>query len=65
MNMLDLKEVEAICPYCGQSIDILVDTSSGAQEYYEDCPVCCAPILFSLSVSETGEIHLDTKREDE
>ncbi|MGJ0493210.1 CPXCG motif-containing cysteine-rich protein [Methylobacter sp.] len=63
--MHGLKEVDVICPYCGQSIDIIVDTTFGAQEYYEDCPVCCAPILFLLSVDETGEIYLDIKRDDE
>ncbi|WP_027158673.1 CPXCG motif-containing cysteine-rich protein [Methylobacter luteus] len=63
--MHGLKEVDVICPYCGQSIDIIVDTTLDAQEYYEDCPVCCAPILFLLSVDETGEIYLDLKRDDE
>ncbi len=63
--MNDLKEVDVICPYCGETIDMLVDASSGAQEYYEDCPVCCAPILFLMSVDENGEICLDIKRDDE
>jgi hypothetical protein len=63
--MNDLKEVHVICPYCGEAIDIFVDTSSGTQEYYEDCPVCCAPILFLLSVDENGETLLDIKRDDE
>jgi cysteine-rich CPXCG protein len=61
----DLKEVDVVCPYCGELIDILVDTSSGPQEYYEDCSVCCAPILFILAVDEAGEIYLTIKRDNE
>lgn len=32
------------CPYCGEPIDILLDTSEPNQEYIEDCSVCCRPI---------------------
>jgi hypothetical protein len=54
-----------VCPYCGESINVLGDTSSGAQEYYEDCSVCCSPILFSMSIDDAGEIYLQVKRDDE
>ena len=32
------------CPYCWQRISMLLDTSIAAQEYIEDCEVCCRPI---------------------
>jgi hypothetical protein len=36
--------LEASCPYCGESVDVIVDSSGGEQqEYIEDCPVCCRP----------------------
>jgi hypothetical protein len=63
--MHDLDEIIIDCPYCGESLDVLVDTSSGPQQYYEDCSVCCAPILFILSEDETGEMIIDIKRQDE
>jgi hypothetical protein len=63
--MHDLDEIIIDCPYCGESLDVLVDTSSGPQQYYEDCSVCCAPILFILSEDETGEVIIDIKRQDE
>jgi hypothetical protein len=63
--MHDLDEIIIDCPYCGESLDVLVDTSSGPQQYYEDCSVCCAPILFIVSEDESGEIIIDIKREDE
>ncbi len=60
-------EHEAItCPYCWETIEISLDLSVEAQQYVEDCSVCCRPIviayrtdggaLSSLDVSpETGE----------
>ena len=33
-----------VCPTCGEEIVIPLDRSQGdAQEYGEDCPVCCHP----------------------
>jgi hypothetical protein len=35
------------CPFCGEPIDVWVDTGGGEQqEYIEDCSVCCRPIRF-------------------
>ena len=59
------KETFINCPYCGESIDVLVDDSSGEQSYYEDCSVCCAPILFVLTEDESGDIQVDVRRDDE
>ncbi len=64
--MHELDEIIIVCPYCGESLDVLVDTSSGPQQYYEDCSVCCAPILFIVSEDdETGKMFVDVKRDDE
>jgi hypothetical protein len=59
------RETFIQCPYCGESLDVLIDDSSGPQSYYEDCSVCCAPILFSLTENEFGEIDVAVKRDDE
>jgi hypothetical protein len=32
------------CPWCGEAIDLSVDTTVREQTYYEDCPVCCRPM---------------------
>jgi hypothetical protein len=63
--MRDPDEIIIVCPYCGESLDVLVDTCSGPQQYYEDCSVCCAPILFIVSEDDSGEIVIDVKRDDE
>lgn len=46
-----LQERSIDCPFCGESIDILIDLSAGGQSYVEDCQVCCQPMQVSFSVS--------------
>lgn len=62
---MEVEEHEIECPYCGESISILVDNSEGNQDYYEDCSVCCCPILFDISINELGDTKLMVKRDDE
>ena len=52
------------CPYCGEQIEVVVDCSVPAQEYVEDCPVCCQPMLLTVHV-EHGEPAVYARREDE
>src|SRR5437016_12913997 len=30
-----------LCPYCGEEISMVLDTSVTGQTYVEDCEVCC------------------------
>jgi len=61
-----LPEIEIICPYCGETFVTLVDYTSGTQSYYEDCQVCCAPILFYIEVGAEGSLlAVNVKRDDE
>lgn len=47
--------VEASCPYCGEPVDVIVDTGGGErQEYIEDCPVCCQPWEISAQQDPDG-----------
>lgn len=32
------------CPYCWETISMLLDTSIAQNIYIEDCEVCCRPI---------------------
>ncbi|MCF6753759.1 MULTISPECIES: CPXCG motif-containing cysteine-rich protein [Pseudomonadaceae] len=52
------------CPYCGESAEALLDLSGGDQQYVEDCPVCCRPAVFDLSV-DGEDWQLQVRREDE
>ena len=48
-------EAEYICDACGEPIVIPVDLSQGArQQYGEDCPVCCHPLLITVEVDPDG-----------
>ncbi|WP_088339578.1 CPXCG motif-containing cysteine-rich protein [Robiginitalea sediminis] len=44
------------CPYCWETISVLVDTSVPAQQYVEDCEVCCNPIDFVIRC-QGGELE--------
>lgn len=44
---------DAVCPYCGESVTIAVDPGGGsAQQYVEDCEVCCNPWQVSVTFTE-------------
>jgi Cysteine-rich CPXCG len=46
--------VAANCPYCGERFETRVEVSCGAQEYIEDCEVCCRPMALSIEVEDNG-----------
>lgn len=53
---------EVVCPYCGETISVLVDTSVSSQTYIEDCSVCCRPIQFSAQCEDETILRLDAFR---
>ncbi len=59
-------EIEkAVCPYCGEIIQLAIDCSIHSQEYIEDCQVCCRPMTVKVLVSEDGILNVEAVREDE
>ena len=46
------------CPFCGEAMTILVDTSAGSQSYVEDCQVCCQPMQVSFDAEEDIVLEL-------
>ena len=63
--MNHLTETFIGCPYCGETIGVLVDPSDLDQEYIEDCQVCCQPFNFVVSESVNGEISVRVYSDDE
>lgn len=57
-----LSERPISCPFCGESITILVDTSAGSQNYIEDCQVCCRPMQVSVEVAGDEMLRVDVDR---
>lgn len=51
--MEDAENIQ--CPYCGESFELVIDSSAGSQRFTTDCEVCCRP--FEVVVEcEFGEI---------
>lgn len=44
------------CPFCGESVSVLVDTSEPEQRYVEDCQVCCRPMALEIQVDVDGSV---------
>ncbi len=48
-------EAEVTCPYCGETVTLELDAGSGeAQEYVQDCEVCCRPWQVHVHYDATG-----------
>ena len=41
-----------LCPYCWQTISMVLDVSIPEQTYVEDCEVCCQPIEIFYAVED-------------
>lgn len=61
--MLPAKVIE--CPYCGESIELIIDDSVPGQEYVEDCSVCCRPINVAVSIQHDGDIELRCRTDND
>lgn len=59
-----LQTYPVTCPYCGEPLDLTLDTSAGEQAYVEDCAVCCRPIECRVYVDGT-EWALAVHRDDD
>jgi hypothetical protein len=53
------------CPYCGETIELLIDESAGEQQYIEDCSVCCRPIEIAVSIDEESGVVVSCHAENE
>lgn len=61
----EINEHEFMCPYCWQSVTILLDSSIRKQSYVEDCEVCCNPIDIRYEYDYEGFlIRFDATRLD-
>jgi transcription elongation factor Elf1 len=58
---LPLVEQPITCPFCGESITVLLDLSAGGQAYVEDCQVCCRPMDISFDVDEEGRVNVSAE----
>ena len=58
-----MDEVDVICPYCGETVAVQLDQAGGAaQEYVEDCEVCCQPWRVLVRYTRAGEATVRVER---
>lgn len=60
-----LESTLVTCPYCWQSIEIIIDTSALPAALVEDCSVCCQPIVLRAELDARGELTVDATREND
>lgn len=63
-----IEEAVIYCPYCGERITMLIDTSAvadGSDGYIEDCQVCCRPIRMQISMAANGAVEVRAFHENE
>lgn len=53
-----LRESRINCPYCGESLTLLLDLSAGDQSVIEDCQVCCQPMTVTYGSDAKGEVWI-------
>ena len=63
MNLVE--SAFAHCPYCGEPLELLIDPSVEAQQYIEDCEVCCRPINVNALVHSDGRAEVRVFSENE
>jgi len=69
--VIDFRVVEFLaqqyvsCPYCGETIEVLIDQEEAGQQYIEDCQVCCRPITFHVSMNIEGQLSMSVHDENE
>lgn len=62
---MELLNQNVSCPYCGKSIELLIDDSVSEQDYFEDCSVCCSPIRIQQYIDVEGNCQITVLRDDE
>jgi len=63
--MNSLLEHPIQCPYCGETITVLIDCSEEDAQYIEDCQVCCRPIGFHVYMDIEGEPVISVSHEND
>lgn len=63
--MSELIEQDISCPYCGESIEVVIEVLDESQEYIEDCQVCCRPIVFNIDTAFDDSTSVSVHSENE
>ena len=60
-----MEEVASyVCDSCGEEISLSIDQSAGeSQQFVEDCPVCCNPMVIRVEIDNDGGVRAWAERE--
>jgi len=59
-------EARIVCPNCGEENEVALDPGSGpAQEYVEDCQVCCRPWNVTVRYASDGSARVEAEAADD
>ena len=47
--------VDVMCPYCGQTCEVPINTGLARQRFVTDCEVCCRPFAV-VAECDNGEV---------
>ena len=57
-----LLETDIVCPHCGETYPLQIDTSQGTHRLVEDCTVCCRPIALLVRCRPGVILEIDEER---
>lgn len=57
-----LLETDILCPHCGETFPLQIDTSQGTHFLTEDCSVCCRPIALQVRCRPGEILDIDEER---
>jgi len=60
--MNECQSLPVSCPWCFETIEILLEDDSQPGDWVEDCSVCCHPLALSLRIGPDGGFALDIDR---
>lgn len=64
IESLPETEVDVECPWCGETVSIVVDPWGGSDQVYtEDCEVCCQPwrVHVSFDQDSVASVQIDAE----
>jgi hypothetical protein len=57
------EEAQITCPFCWETLTILLDLSLPEQDYIEDCQVCCQPIRITYTSNDGAISSLNAEQD--
>lgn len=48
---MPMARATIVCPFCGESFEVLLDDTEGEQRLTTDCEICCRPMAVTAKIS--------------